>query len=432
MEGLESESEMYYDTFARSSLSSRGPISLIIQPQTMVANSICSTIRAFNTSEHPYPRDSQKYKPDITFYDINASEPESCLSSFQKMEMFVEFKRGDPSDPFYSYRQLPFEELFDNTCTARRQIALCSTRLQAYQFRTWAFSVGIFGDVARLFRWDRAGAIVSEPIPYTQKGNRELAEFLCRFDIMNRTQRGFDPTVFDASPEEAAAFEEAIKTAVKRKGGSLLKELLGSVGNKDDYPRRRIEIPTREDDGRIISYILGRPIENARLPTGRSTRCFVAMSKDTEDLVFLKDSWRLDIPDLMGETHWFGRLDGARNVCVFLHGSDVRSGSVVTGGRGTAVASEPVQRTLANLYSEGYGRHRRIRGYIHYRTVQCEFYLPLDTFKDSKHLVQIMLDVVIGTRLLSFAQSGPLNIPQRYRICMIVESFMGTSARGTL
>ena len=128
--------------------------------------------------------------------------------------MFVEFKRGNTSDPFHSHDQLPFEELFERTCATRGQTVLYSTRLQTHQFRTWAFSVGIFGKVARLFRWDRAGAIVLEPISYCEKGNHELAEFLCRFDLMDRVQRGWDPTVFDATPGEAAGFNGAIKAAM--------------------------------------------------------------------------------------------------------------------------------------------------------------------------------------------------------------------------
>jgi hypothetical protein len=302
---------------------------------------------------------------------------------------------------------LPFEKLFETTCATRGQIVLYSTRLQTYHFRTWAFSVGIFGNVARLFRWDRAGAIVSEPIPYCERGNCDLVEFLRRFDLMDRAQRGWDPTVFDATPDEATAFDKAIKTVVGEGKNALLKTLLDSVGNKDDYPRRRIEIPTPDDDdGQAASYVVGRSIANARSPTGRATRCFVAMSKHTGRLVFLKDSWRPDIQGMMGEAHWFGRLEGARNISAFLHGSDVwrvvvrRRGAARTPGPPT----NPLQHTLTNLYSEDYGGIRRMVGYIHYRTVQCEFFVPLNMFKDSKHLAQIMHDIILGTSLLSFAQ----------------------------
>ena len=350
--------------------------------------------------------------------------------------MFVEFKRGSTSDPFHSHDGLPFEELFERTCATRGQIVLYSTRLQNYQFRTWTFSVGIFGKVARLFRWDRAGAIVSEPIPYCERGNRDLVEFLCRFDLMDRVQRGWDPTVFDATPGEAVAFDGAIKAAVGEENNALLKTLFDSVGDGDSYPRRRVEIliPDGKDE-QVVSYIVGRPIANARSPIGRATRGFVAMSKDTGKLVFLKDSWRPDIPGMMGEAHWFKKLEGARNISALLHGSDVRC--MVVRKRWPRLTldppTSPSQRTLTDSYSDDFGEVRKLVGYIHYRTVQCELYVPLDTFRDSKHLTQIMYDIIIGRSLLSFTwQTLSLNLSQPCRICMTGGSFIRTSALRTL
>ncbi|KAF9642650.1 hypothetical protein BDM02DRAFT_3124325 [Thelephora ganbajun] len=220
---------------------------------------------------------------------------------------------------------------------------------------------------------------------------------------MDRAQRGWDHTVFDATSEESMAFDEAIKAVVGEGKNTLFKTLLDSVGNKDTYPRRRVEIPTPDDkDGRVVSYVVGRSIANARSPTGRATRGFVAMSKDTGRLVFLKDSWRPDIPGMMGEGHWFGKLEGARNISAFLHGSDVRC--VVVRRRDPVRTSgpptNPFQHTLTNLYSEDYGGPQRMVGYIHYRTVQCEFYVPLNMFKDSKHLAQIIHDIIIAIQYL--------------------------------
>jgi len=101
------------------------------------------------------------------------------------------------------HNQLPFEKLFKTTCVTCGQIVLYSTRLWTYQFRTWTFSIGIFREIARLFR--------------------------C--------------TVFDATPGEAAVFKGAIKAVVEEGENELLKAPLDSIDNKDDYPRRRIEIP---------------------------------------------------------------------------------------------------------------------------------------------------------------------------------------------
>ena len=241
--------------------------------------------------------------------------------------------------------------------------------------------------------------VVSEPIHYCSGENRDLSEFFYRFDLMDRAQRGWDPTVFDATPEEAASFDGAIRAVAGEKKNSLLESLLDSVGDEDYYPRKRVEIDG--EDGQAVSYIVGRPIASAKLPTGRATRGFVAMSKDTNKLVFLKDSWRLDVEEVMGETHWFGKLKGARNIFAFLHGSDV--GRVVAERRDVAGTEGPptnsLQRTVTNLYSGNRDGPQWMMGYIHYRTVQCEFYVPLDTFRDSKHLTQILRDVVIGAIL---------------------------------
>jgi len=345
------------------------------------------------------------------------------------MEMFVEFKSGDASDPFHSKDLVPFEKTFHTTCATRGQIVLYSTRLQTYQFRTCAFSVGIFGSVARLFRWDRAGAIVSEPIPYLENGNHDLAEFLCRFDLMSRVQRGWDPTVFNATVKEAEEFDRLLRAVGSRGGEAVLKSLLDTVGHQYYYPRRRIEIPTGEDgDGRVVSYIVGRSIAHARSPTGRATRGFVAMSKETGNLVFLKDSWRPNIEGMMGEAYWFGKLKGARNISAFVQGGDVRS---VVETRGELKTSRIPQKTLTNSYSEDHNGLRKMVGYTHYRTVQSELYVPLDMFKDSKHLTRIMRDIINGTILFSLVHFATLNLPQRCTIYIQSRSCIETSAPRT-
>ena len=120
------------------------------------------------------------------------------------------------------------------------------------------------------------------------------------------------------------ASDEAIKAVVGEGKNALLEALLDSVSHKDDYPRRRVEVPTPHDENElVVSYIVVRSIVNARSPAGRATRGFVAMSKDTGKLGFLKDSWRPDILGMMGEAHWFKKLKGAWNISAFLRGSDV-------------------------------------------------------------------------------------------------------------
>ena len=145
-------------------------------------------------------------------------------------------------------------------------MVLYSTRLQMYQICTCAFSVGIFGSVARLFRWDRAGAIVSEPIMYSEKGNRELVEFFYCFDLADRTQRGWDPTASDATPEETVASDQAPKIVMGEGKNKLPEKRLESVGNQARYSRKKVDVI--HPSGRQGSCIVGRSTVAPKSPTG--------------------------------------------------------------------------------------------------------------------------------------------------------------------
>jgi len=330
------------------------------------------------------------------------------------MEMFVEFKHGNSADPFATEDKF-FPKLFNNTSSTRGQIALYSTRQQAYQFRTSIFTVGIFGKVARLFRWDRTGCQVTLPIDYsTDRGNRRLTEFFLRLDRMadDPEARGWDPTVKDATAKEIEEFTEAVKTACNRQPepeqrktrgrkkqaegdkvmDPMLCGLVESVGDPSEYPRRKISIP----DGKVRKdYIVGRPTSVLKSPTGRATRGFVAMSVKTKELVFLKDSWRPDVEGIQPEDHWYrllrkGKRGGGKNIGAFSHGSDVYA------TRKLVKCPDKKQRTITHLYAVDHGRLEVMTGYIHHRVVQSELYLPLEMFRGSKHLTKIMYDIAKG------------------------------------
>lgn len=101
-------------------------------------------------------------------------------------------------------------------------------------------------------------------------------------------------------------------------------------------------------------------------------------------------------------------LEGARNIAAFSHGSDVGCAVARRGvtRRGTRRGVKP-QLTLAQNYAMKYCGIEAMMGYVHYRTVQCEFYIPLNRFRDSKHLTEIMSDVILGRRLPSTLQPFP-------------------------
>jgi len=289
--------------------------------QVDAVNTLFTQFTAFNTSNSPSRELEAEYKPDVTIYKKGGRTPKHPFTSFQTMEMFVELKHGSSSDLFGLEHNL-VPKLVGTARASRDQIILYSIRQRAYQFRTSTLSVGIFGKVARLFRWDNTGCNVSEPIDYsTEEGNCQLVEFFLRFDRMadDPEARGWDPTVSGATVEEVKAFAKAVEVACgaqpdsnrvktrSQKGAAdpILSSLIDSVGGPTKYARRKVSVM----DGPVgKDYIVGRSTYVSKASTGRVTRGFVAMSVQTGELVFLKDTWRPDIDGLQPEDDWYGTL----------------------------------------------------------------------------------------------------------------------------
>ena len=82
-----------------------------------------------------------------------------------------------------------------------------------------------------------------------------------------------------------------------------------------------------------------------------------------------------------------------KSIGAYLHGSNV----YVT--RRFVRCSDKKQRTVTHLYAVEHGRVEAMIGYIHHRVVQPELYLPLEAFRGSKHLTQIMYDIANGAPL---------------------------------
>ena len=115
-------------------------------------------------------------------------------------------------DPKLNRSIADFENPSKSSISTRGQITLYATAQLARQHRLFIFSLAIFGKFARLFRWDRAGVIVSDRIDYTTDP-ATLAEYIWRFSHLSTVQRGQDPTVLSPSSVEEELFVEAIRTS---------------------------------------------------------------------------------------------------------------------------------------------------------------------------------------------------------------------------
>ncbi|KAH9831786.1 uncharacterized protein C8Q71DRAFT_285114 [Rhodofomes roseus] len=135
----------------------------------------------YQDEEHPT-------KPDV-IATVPARSVITPEERWRNMAVVFELKNIEKKDPMYRSTPTHWETLV--------QLAKSARNIMLSQGRLYAFVVGIYGDVARIFRFDRAGAICSAPFAYRDHPEI-LHEFLWRL-FHPRTQGcaivGEDPTM---------------------------------------------------------------------------------------------------------------------------------------------------------------------------------------------------------------------------------------------
>ena len=82
-----------------------------------------------------------------------------------------------------------------------------------------------------------------------------------------------------------------VKTAAKSSGKTMIPPfhgLIESIRDLNKYPRRKVEVKDGNSNSKF--YIVGHPVSVLKALTSWASCGFVAMSVDTKQLVFLKDS----------------------------------------------------------------------------------------------------------------------------------------------
>ena len=339
-----------------------------------------------------------------------ASSPNQPDSSLRTPRVKVEPQRSpmrlkpeptSPGDEFYPIFENPAPE----SAAFRASLAEHATAQFTRQHRTCSFQVVIFGRWARFLRWDRSGAISTERFDYVVRPDI-LSEFLWRFDRMTDEQRGLDPTVKLANASEERLFIHAMRECVYaairgHKNGVPQRPVQGTEALLDDahlWPVWKVHVvdaTTRKS----TDLLVGRPLSSELRVFGRCTRAYIAYDLKSERLVFLKDTWRIDHPNLLVESTTYRALKKHKvpHVLDLLYGGDVRD----TRGR--------AQKTLTPDYAEVDDEWRITNsshhGYVHHRVVQ-DIVHNIGSALEVKEFIQVVHDVLLGTRSLLFSPSN--------------------------
>jgi Fungal protein kinase len=267
-----------------------------------------------------------KLAPDIGVYLHDNLPRNGTKTDFSKMELFVEVKFADISDPFHDpedplhpqANNFRFEKDSDDARLVRGQLASYAAAHMGSQFRVHAFSVLMCGTFARLIRWDRDGATVTRRFNYDSQP-QILTDFFWRYTHLDRRQRGYDTSVSQASSDDVQRIQHVEKRL------------------RDNNPAHRefckVMVPERSDPKIEKPFILSYPpIYTTRSPFGRATRAMLAFDMEGGTIVFLKDYWRPDVDGMQKEGEIYVLLEskGVPNIAPFGKGNDLRDYLTVT------------------------------------------------------------------------------------------------------
>ncbi|CAL1708927.1 unnamed protein product [Somion occarium] len=345
---------------------------------------VCPGFKLVNVASSADKNDI-RLRPDLALVPSNVED----LMDYTIMEFFVETKLSDLADPFSDNQDTTLdhtsEKMTGDHAETLEQMISYATALLSRQHRIFAFSIALYGQYARFFRWDRAGCIVSDLFNFLEEPDI-LADFFWRYAHLTREGRGFDPTVVPASTAEAKLFSDALSRYIqesKPRDVSYLQPKPDAT-----YPISKMRVPTPNG---IWELIVGKPFWDADSP-GQSTRAYAAYDMVEKKIVFAKDSWRDENEDILSEAEIYETLKQS-NV-PFLP-------EIIAAGDVYMKAKEKVhQKTLTQRWSVNNGKTpiwqlpcAELRTLVHCRVVQ-ELAYPLMSALSSKEVVQAIRDAI--------------------------------------
>ncbi|KAF9801215.1 hypothetical protein IEO21_10176 [Rhodonia placenta] len=307
----------------------------------------------------------------------------------------------------------------DESRAARGQLADYAARILRRQHRTFCFMITVTRTEARLLRWDRAGAVVTNSFDLTDADKaRPLYIFLYRLSKMTPEERGYDPTVVPATDEEKELMRDC-KDALPE--GDYRRKRL-EVAMKPGWPIYKVMIPQKavvsvnawravgeakaaasastgppatgetsvpppfyskhtsppSEDKNYRCFLIAGDDFSSDSPIGRGTRGYIAYDMETRRFVYLKDAWRAASSN--SEIKTYQQLH--ENLVCFI-ATPICGGDVIE-------SDDNLQQTRTQEVLSTISRH------IHCRLVVEEIGIPIFDYPTGRNLVAVMLDTLLA------------------------------------
>ena len=262
-------------------------------------------------------------------------------------------------------------------------------------------------------------------------GGQALGEFFYHYSRMSPADRGHDTTASRIMPgsrlcKAMKIFAETEDPSTEDCVRQLFAQTLSSTGGWSWWVLEVHCQPKKHEDQatpRAKRYAVGRPHFAANDVFGRGTRGYVALEVDENDsvvpgssLVYLKDVWRIDRPNICLEGEIICSLNekGIEYTPTLECHGDVRGQVTISQSLWSQYHSNSSKRPLI---------HRQ-----HYRIVVKEIGSPLEQVPRSFGLVMALTHALIGTLLLEVALSSSIlihtsqliKLPARQESCIAI------------
>ena len=389
--------------------------------------------RLENTSSTADPTSARDLKQftDITCYPNSVELDEKRRTSWGKTVLTLEAKIT--SDAFDDKSKRLWEKRDRKSTETRGQMINHATQIIGKQHRLFLINVWISKTGCRFFRWDRAGAVVTEAFNLETDGHL-LTNFLHAFDKLDEFQQGMDPRAHKLDPANVddRLLEEWAKRVFRHSVPHVLQEHAYDVV-KLDVPSRGSEVSANRPKYRqfLVQYIISEP----RSPIGRGTKGFPALEVPTDltlvrelvhldvgddtsikefvckhfkaDLRFLKDAWRsvANEMEMEKESELLETLRSKKcvNIPTFVCGGDLDE----NGDDDSEIRDSPAkshQQTHTDLcVTKQWNRNRddgvnKVEPRRHHRFVVKEFCMPIYLLPDARALLTAVSDAFNGQR----------------------------------
>ncbi|KAI6095187.1 hypothetical protein F5141DRAFT_1222262 [Pisolithus sp. B1] len=312
-------------------------------------------------------------KPDVSVYHESLDGPIPAGCDISNLDMHIEFKWHRFDNPFLAPSDDDWDQVAFLGCSDTQQDTLGQIRAYAAaqltsQLRTHAFSLYILCNTAHIIQWDREGTVITKPILYTT--NPSLVEWFSQYSKVPPELHSIDTSVSCPSEDEA--------TSARAK-----------LGLQADMPMFKTAIPG-SDDGSPLSVIFTIPDVLSSTPACHGTHACPTYDHSGDHMVFFKDSWHVNGPDMIPEGKIYVELN--RNHIPYVP-TCLRSGNV---------QCWPEQEMQMMKYAESPWACRQglsITSHTHYWLILDVVRERLTNFTSCRELVQAIHDVLIVHQL---------------------------------